>query len=142
MTTAAWPITRLPGPMAMPLLGWRGNSIRFLRDPLRYLQRSYQTYGPLSALVRDDPRNVFAIGPDYNHQLLSDARLFHTIFETITHPRVKRRRRGIGLLNMNGERHKQQRRLMMPAFHRQQIAAYHGDMVGMTQEVLDTWQPG
>jgi cytochrome P450 len=126
----------------MPVLGWRGNSIIFLRDPMRYLQRSYETYGPLSGLVRDDPRSVFAIGPEYNHQLLSDSRLFYTIFETITPERLKRRRRSIGILNMNGEQHKQQRRLMQPAFHRKQIEGYRDDMVAITRAALDTWRPG
>ena len=113
----------LPGPRAMPLLGWRGNSILFLRDPLRYLRATYEQYGEIAGLARNQPRSVFAIGPQYNHQVLSGAALFHTIFETITPEHIKRRNRGISLLRMNGEQHKQQRRLMQPAFHKKQIEA-------------------
>ncbi|MCU0465842.1 MAG: cytochrome P450, partial [Anaerolineae bacterium] len=39
------------------------------------------------------------------------------------------KRLGSGLLSMNGERHRQQRRLMMPAFHKQAVAGY-ADLMG------------
>ena len=48
----------------------------------------------------------------------------------------------MGLLNMNGEQHKQQRRLMMPAFHRKQVEGYRDDMVAFTRQALDGWRPG
>jgi cytochrome P450 len=43
---------------------------------------------------------------------------------------------------MKGEHHRQQRRLMMPAFHKEQIAGYHHTMVTLTQQRLAGWQPG
>ena len=47
----------------------------------------------------------------------------------------------MGLLNMNGEQHKQ-RRLMMPAFHRKQVEGYRDDMVAFTRQALDGWRAG
>src|SRR6187402_1682242 len=41
---------------------------------------------------------------------------------------------------MNGERHRQQRRLIMPAFHKQAVANYHDLMVNYTADMLDRWQ--
>ncbi len=142
MATAALVHSGVPGPRALPLIGWRVNVIRFLRDPLPYMQRTYKTYGELAGLVQGDTRQIFAVGPQYNHQLLADTSLFYSIFETITPERIKRTRRGIGLLNMNGEQHKQQRRLMQPAFHRKQIESYSDDMVAIAQDTLDRWHPG
>src|SRR5919206_1310890 len=142
MATAALAPMGVPGPHALPLIGWRVNAFRFLSDPLRYMQRTYDTYGEIAGLVRGDTRQIFAIGPQYNRQLLTDAGLFYSIFETITPERIKKRRRSIGLLNMNGEQHKQQRRLMQPAFHKKQIETYRDDMVALTQAMLERWQPG
>jgi len=133
---------RLPGPPALPLLGGSVNQFALLRDPALYLMRQYQTYGSLSGLVAGDLRQFFAIGPEYNRLLLSDTSLFHTIFEVLAPKYVKERRRGVGLLNMNGAEHKQQRRLMMPAFHRKQVDGYRDTMVQFTQNMLDGWQVG
>ena len=142
MTTATLTHGGVPGPHALPLIGWRVNAFRFLNDPLRYMQHTYATYGEIAGLVRGDTRQIFAIGPHYNRQLLTDAGLFYSIFETITPERIKKRRRSIGLLNMNGEQHKQQRRLMQPAFHKKQIETYRDDMVAIAQAALDRWRPG
>jgi cytochrome P450 len=132
----------IPGPRAMPILGARGNFLKFLRDPITYTTKVYQTYGELASITKGDLTQVLAFGPDYNRVVLSNADLFYTIFEMVTSERIKARRRGIGLLNMNGAQHKQQRRLMMPAFHRKRVEAYHDDMVAFTQNVLDRWHVG
>lgn len=137
-TVAASPIS---GPAPTPIIGGLGNAYKYLRDPVTYIAELYKHHGRLALVVAGDQRHIIAIGPEYNRLVLSDAQLFHTIFEHITPDRVKARRRGIGLLNMNGEQHKQQRRLMMPAFHRKQVEGYHQTMVAFTQNVLDQWSP-
>jgi len=48
---------------------------------------------------------------------------------------------GDGLLTIDGEFHRQQRRLVQPAFHKHRIEAYAETMVQLTQEELATWQP-
>src|SRR5919199_1537041 len=93
MATAALAPMGVPGPHAFPPIGWRVNAFRFLSDPLRYMQRTYDAYGEIAGLVRSDTRQIFAIGPQYNRQLLTDAGLFYSIFETITPERIKKRRR-------------------------------------------------
>ena len=45
-------ITPIPGPRAMPLVGWRGNLLRFGADPLGYVRRLHRGYGELDAEVR------------------------------------------------------------------------------------------
>ncbi|HEU5099971.1 MAG TPA: cytochrome P450 [Roseiflexaceae bacterium] len=42
----------------------------------------------------------------------------------------------------DGEEHRVQRKLVLPAFHRLRIAAYRDDMVAITQSVLNCWRVG
>ncbi|HCI79630.1 MAG TPA: cytochrome P450, partial [Ktedonobacter sp.] len=46
------------------------------------------------------------------------------------------------LQRMDGDHHKQQRRLMMPAFHGQHMMKYHHAMIDQTQHMLDRWEVG
>jgi len=56
----------------MPLIGWRGNLLRFAIDPLGYTCNVYQRHGTIAALIQGYPSAaVFAFGPTYNHMLLS-----------------------------------------------------------------------
>lgn len=142
MAVAMLSSPRLPGPPSLPVLGENAYQVALLRDPALYLMRQYQAYGALSGRVAGDMRQIFAVGPEYNRLLLSDTTLFHTIFEALAPKSVQKRRRGVGLLNMNGAEHRQQRRLMMPAFHRKQVDGYRDTMVQFTQTMLDGWQAG
>ncbi|HEU5200669.1 MAG TPA: cytochrome P450, partial [Ktedonobacterales bacterium] len=47
-----------------------------------------------------------------------------------------------GLLTIDGEKHRQQRRAVQPAFHKKQIEGYATIIEHYTQELLKTWQPG
>lgn len=135
----------IPGPRALPLIGGKVNLIRFFRDPFRTLRRLHSTYGDVVALAQGDPSFVFAFGPALNHQLLAQPELFlvgtgplirlpkHTAAERLFTQ---------NLTVMNGNHHKQQRRLMQPAFHRQQVQSYATAMAALTQRMLDRWEPG
>lgn len=49
---------------------------------------------------------------------------------------------GNGLLNSNGDFHRQQRRLVQPAFHRKQIAGYVQTMARAASDLVESWRPG
>jgi cytochrome P450 len=106
----------------------------------------YTTYGDIAVLAKNDPMVVFAFGPQYNFRLLSNPDLFHVSNDKS----LKKVPRGTALtrlwlnnlLRMDGDQHKQQRRLMMPSFHKKQIVNYHNDMIDQTQRLLDRWQAG
>jgi len=66
----------IPGPPPLPLLGWRGQVLRFHRDPLAYLRAMYQAYGSLAALVHGHEHVVSAIGPGYHDKQLASPELF------------------------------------------------------------------
>lgn len=52
----------IPGPRPDPILGWRGALIPFGSDPIGFLMRSYQRYGPIVGLSRTDPVMLLASG--------------------------------------------------------------------------------
>ncbi|MCG8348511.1 MAG: cytochrome P450 [Chloroflexales bacterium] len=142
MTTATFAPT-LPGPRSVPILGRTGNTIQFFRDPIAYLRHSYQTYGDLVGLIEGDKLGVFAFGPEYNHYILTNPDLFNSPSMLLfpASPDSAARRLDAGLLSMNGAHHRQQRKLIMPAFHKKHVETYRDDMVAITQQMLDTWRP-
>jgi cytochrome P450 len=49
---------------------------------------------------------------------------------------------GEGLITSDGETHKRARRIAAPAFHRQRIQGYAGQIVELTERLSGEWQPG
>src|SRR5206468_585874 len=49
---------------------------------------------------------------------------------------------GDGLLTIDGEAHRQQRRLVQPAFHKKRVESYAGIMVQYGEEMLKGWRGG
>lgn len=151
------PFTTMPAPN--PLLGWRATAYHLMTNPLTYLERLRAELGDVFALSRTGNPPLFmaghahthsllAFGADYNRQLLSNADLFHSgpiLGPAYPQGRVDARRAvlhllGTGLFGVNGAEHRRQRRLVMPAFHKQRLGAYHADMVRLTHEMLNGWR--
>lgn len=144
-------VGHLPGPNPIPIIGWRGNMLKFFRDPITYLKnaRAYGDVvafsrggnGNLLATIDDCPGTVFVFGAENNQAVLSQP----DIFQSSPMPSTKlghapTTRLLSGIFSMNGSKHRQQRRLMMPAFHKKRIETYCDDMVAMTHHRLQGWQ--
>lgn len=143
MTTLAMQRPTIPGPPPVPVFGWRGNMGRLFSFPSRYLRRMYEEYGDISAITHDNASIIFVFHPEHNRVVLSDANTFWTREEFIRIPEGSALKRvGAGLFSMNGEKHRQHRRLMMAAFDRSGIAGYRQDTVNITEDVLTGWQSG
>lgn len=135
--------TRLPGPAPFPIVAWRAHLVRFLADPIAYMRALHHTYGDVVGLVAGQTERVFAFGPTYNEQLLRQTTLFHREGFTVDGPADSALHRlGVGLFSMNGERHKQQRRLLMPAFQQKNVAPHRDAMVAVVARTIEAWQPG
>ncbi len=134
----------LPGPRLTPVLGYQGNLIRFFRDPIAYMRRAYTNYGPICGMSNRETETIFAFGPEYNRQVLTNPDLFHSPSFLLfpTPPDSAARRLDAGLISMNGPYHRQQRKLIMPAFHKKHVETYRDDMVAITQRFLDSWRSG
>ena len=143
----------IPGPMPLPIVGWLGNAVRYFRDPIGYMQYLHTTYGDLAALVAGSQRNlfsgrgskaggtIFAFGPDYNREVLTNTAVFHT--QPFNDPSMPYfRYLSSGLFAFNNEEHKKRRRLLMPLFHKAVLGRYRERIVTYTQQMLNQWQVG
>jgi cytochrome P450 len=111
-----------------------------IRDPLHLLLGAYERHGPVFSLRVLHARNVFVLGPEANHQVLvSEADAFRwrdgAFSELI--PLL-----GDGLLTTDGDRHRRDRRIMLPAFHRERIEAAAGVMREEAERALAPWRDG
>jgi cytochrome P450 len=137
----------IPGPAGLPGVGGRINGVRVARDPMVALHRLYQQYGPVASVARGHTRMVCVFSPDLNRQVLGAAEGFNTIDSSSFPVRLPKgsaieRMWDNGLLQQNGPRHKQQRRLMQPAFHKTRIDAYRDDIVAQVEGMLARWRVG
>lgn len=113
---------------------------RMIRDPLRLLLDAYERHGPVFSLRILHARNVFVLGPEANHQVLvaqADAFRWRDGGFGELVPLL-----GDGLLTVDGERHQRDRRIMLPAFHRERIAAAEATMREEAERALATWRDG
>jgi cytochrome P450 len=113
---------------------------RFEHDPLGLLLESYERYGPIFTLKIFHHNAVFMLGPASNHYILvSHASNF---LWREGHMRDLIPLLGDGLLTIDGAFHRTHRKLMLPAFHREQIAAAVSVMQDEIDGALAELQPG
>lgn len=154
VSTAASAIAAIPGPQPAPILGWRGSMLRFFRDPITYMTDAHRQFGNvvaftqggngnLLATIDNCPGTVFGFGPACNQAILTQPGVFQSspmATTALKHPETTRLLSGI--FSMNGDKHRQQRRLMMPAFHKKRIEAYRDDIATLTYQMLEGWTHG
>jgi cytochrome P450 len=113
---------------------------RFAEDPLPMLLEAYERFGPIFTLRLFHSNAVWMLGPAANHYI------------TVSHASNFLWREGFfrdligfmgdGLLTIDGEFHKRSRRIMLPAFHRERIAASVDLIKEETQAALTQFEPG
>lgn len=141
MVTATLDSPQIPGPPGVPLLGWRGNMMKFFNFPSKFVRGLYQEYGDVVGITDDNTSIVFIFHPEYNRQLLANGDAFWTRNEFIRIPPGSALKRvGAGLFSMNGPKHRQHRRLMMNAFDHSEIGNYRESTLSIVEDVLNRWQ--
>jgi cytochrome P450 len=121
----SWSLTR-PGQM--------------LRDPLSLLLDGYAKYGPVFTLRMLTSKIVIMLGPEANHHLLvSNAKNFSWRQGSMGNliPLL-----GDGLLTIDGDFHRTSRKIMLPMFQRERIAASMDIMREEIDAGLDQWRDG
>lgn len=113
---------------------------RLATDPLPVLLSAYERYGPVFSVRVLHGMQVFVIGPEANH------------YVTVSHAANFRWRDGgmgelipllgNGLLTIDGAPHRRARKIMLPAFHHDQVAAAAETMVEEAFVALERWSPG
>lgn len=115
-------------------------TLRFSEDPLPILLDAYERHGPVFSLRIFHGLVVFMLGPAANHYItVSHASNF--IWRE-SHFRDLTALIGDGLLTTDGEFHRRSRLIMLPAFHRERIAAAVGVMQEEIQRALELFQIG
>src|SRR5918999_1499117 len=110
----------------------------FEREPLPLLLRLRERHGPVFTIRLLYAPVVFALGPEANHHM------------TVSHASNFRWRDGgmgdlipllgDGLLTTDGEYHRRARRIMLPAFHREQLAASTSIMEEEAENAGSPWR--
>ncbi len=127
-----------PGPRPLPYLG---HLLSLRQNPLGFFQQMQRAYGDMATIYIGKQPAVLLFRPEYVRYVL------------VEHPKSfsnrallpEGRNEGFaneGLLTIDGEKHRQQRRAVQPAFHKKHIEGYAAVMGHYTQELLKTWQPG
>jgi cytochrome P450 len=113
---------------------------RFASEPLAILLEGYERYGPIFTTRIFHSNVVWMLGPEANHYLLvSHANNFRW---REGHFRDLIGLMGDGLLTIDGEFHRQSRKIMLPVFHRDHVAASLDAIVGETERALDALHVG
>jgi cytochrome P450 len=113
---------------------------RFIDEPLPLLLEAYERYGPVFTLRILHSNVVFMLGPAANHYMTVSHASNFTWRES--HFRDLIALLGDGLLTTDDPYHKRSRQIMLPAFHRERIAASIDTMLQETERALEDWQPG
>ena len=125
-----------PGPRPLPVFG---NLLSFRSDQLGYLQKLQQTYGDMATFYAGRTPIVLFFRPEHVRYVLTENPRNFTSREMTENLRELI---GDGLLTIDGETHRQQRRMVQPAFHKRRVESYADIMVKHTLEMLETWQEG
>ena len=135
---------RVPGPPPARLLGGRGYARAFRRDPLAVLAAAYERYGPVSALVQNDPTVVFALGPETNRRLLVGADRLRGPYDALAGEVA-----GASDDDQTGRNANtgmalrvEQRRLRAAACIAVEAERYHQAVVGLTTAMVERWGLG
>ena len=121
-----------------------GNSVtrtfKVARDPLPILLSAYEEFGPIFTLRLLHTKVIFMIGPEANH------------YVTVSHPENFHWREssfgdlipllGDGLLTIDDAYHDRVRATMMPAFHREQVAASVEAMIDEATPAIESLRSG
>ena len=109
-------------------------------DPLPVLLSCYERYGPVFSVRVLHGMQVFVLGPEANHLVtVSNAANFRWRDGGLGEltPLL-----GDGLLTTDGAYHRRARRIVLPAFHHDQVAAAADTMVEEAAGALEPWRAG
>lgn len=146
-------------PDTLQLQGGLRAAYAFFRDPIGYLDDLFSQYGRLVVVKTPPmatppnphyPGTVYLYGPELIQQVVQEHDAYYRVAMSLglypeysVKPRqVPLKRIMTGLPFLRKDEHRRHRRLMMPAFQKQSVQAYHLDMVNATQAMLDGWKVG
>jgi len=117
-----------------------GRTRRYAEDPLNTLLEGYERFGPVFTLKIFHHNVVVLLGPEANHHLLvTNAQNFRW---REGHFRDLIPLMGDGLLTTDGAFHREHRKLMVPAFHKDHIRGSLGVIQDEVDQAAEVFVPG
>lgn len=126
-----------PGPDALPFFG---NLLAFQKDQLTYLECLHRDYHSMATIHFGNKPAVVLFEPEHIRALLTEQARNFTPTQTRGGDLMEVL--GEGLLTIEGEVHREQRRFVQPAFHKKRVEQYADTMVQYTLDMLATWHEG
>jgi cytochrome P450 len=126
------------------LLGKYINMLKLARDPFVFMQKLQREYGDIVKMPGSPMTITFVFSPEFTRQVLTDTNIYHNgeadklPFKVPKNSALSRLSKTMNTIN--GERHRHQRKLVMPAFHRKRVETYHDEMVELIERKLTEWQ--
>lgn len=120
--------------------GFWGDLKAFAPNPPAFLHKLAQTYGAIAGFRILNRRLYLITDPAMIREVLVEQQENFT--KTPLDKQILGRFLGQGLVTSDGELHKQQRKLMQPAFHHKRIQGYGEVMVDYTARMVAGWQDG
>ncbi|MGL5081660.1 MAG: cytochrome P450 [Microcoleaceae cyanobacterium] len=115
--------------------------IQWIIDPLNYMHTCAERYGDVfAARVTGGYPLIFVSNPQMIQELLTrDTKDFEAPgrMNQILKPLIGEQ----SLILLEGDRHRQQRKLLMPSFHGERMRNYGELICNITQQVTSQWQP-
>ncbi len=142
------PRAKVPSLRAGPALDWRLRMLPLLRDPVVSMLRLQRDYGDIVALGTQGSAPVLIFSPDFNRQLLTNPHLFYSLDVNSSDSPLRAPKGSAasvllsGVAGMNGEKHTQHRRMLMPGFHKTRVDALCGTVAAVTEKHIAHWKPG
>jgi cytochrome P450 family 110 len=116
-------------------------TVRGILKPLYYLEKNYKTYGDIfTTQFSNFPPQVIISNPQAIQEIFTaDSKLFESgDGNQIALPLVGSN----SLLLLDGDRHLQQRKLLMPPLHGERMKAYGQIIRDTTEKAIKNWKPG
>lgn len=137
MTMYTLPEAKLPVPPGRFGLPWLGQSLPFVRNPLRWMQREAARHGLVFKTRLIGRPTVFLLGPAANQFVLVDQVQAFTWREG--YGDAAYRLFGPALFLQDGVEHEHFRQLLAPAFHGKRMTTCFDQMCSVVDEHLDHW---
>jgi cytochrome P450 len=124
-----------PGPRGLDVLGFFGK--RTASSTLSFLQNTARTFGPLSYFRLLHQHTYFVNDPDLIKEILvvQQHRFGRDVGATVLRELV-----GDGVLTFDEPRHRERRRILQPAFHRDQVGSYVDIIATESNRALRAWE--
>ncbi|MFC8917273.1 cytochrome P450 [Streptomyces sp. NPDC057116] len=136
MTTCSVPLTPVPGPRGLPVLG---NLPEFGRDPLAFLTKLRDEYGDAVRWSLGPRRGLFLSHPQHIAEMLTSREHAYEILEIGW---AFKRVVGQSVIMSKGDDWRRKRSLVQPTVRPRQVKAYAATMVDCARSAAGRWREG